>query len=140
MFKRADLDAIDSGHFGLSEGADYEENAFVSATPDVKIFLGSSGFGVRKVNRSFYFRIDNSTNSNLVNIVSLYPSASTFLFSARGKFWTQEKKRKRFGEDSQTYRYYARQSFLSKAELRKLITITKPNQIKEKEGMRLIRM
>jgi hypothetical protein len=89
---------------------------YVSFAPEVKIFMNSSGFGVRKSYYSFFFRFDASSSS-LITILPFGPNNNDCIFRARGRFMSNDEIKDRFGEDSPTYNFYLRQAYLSKAEL-----------------------
>lgn len=95
---------------------------YVSFSPEVKIFMNSQGFGVRRAYYSFFFRFDK-TAANLITITPFGPNRGQFAFQARGRFMSTDEIKARYGETSQTYTYYCRQTYLSKTELQTHVTM-----------------
>ena len=113
---------------------------FMTRTPEVKLFMACQGFGIRKSYYSFFFRFDRRSDK----IITIRPFGfdnHDYIFSGRGRFWTVDEIKARFGEDSQTYAYYKRQTYLSKAELLKHVTITSArNPMSSSCGVRMVRI
>lgn len=107
--------------------------SYVCFSPEVKIFIRSQGFGVRRAYYSFFFRFDK-TVPNMITIKPFGPNTMNFSFQGRGRFLTNEEVKDRYGEESPTYTYYCRQTYLSKTELRKLVSIgsvdSQPQQVR----------
>lgn len=103
-----------------------EPHLYDSAMPILKIFTSTSGFGIPKEYYSFFFLL-NPSSSKMVKIRPLGFDKTTFIsdwyFLAAGKFLTKDQIRKFFGRDSDTWRFYQRQSFLSKRRLLELVEV-----------------
>lgn len=97
-------------------------NPYVCFAPEVKIFMASQGFGIRRSYYSFFFRFDK-TSPSLITITPFGPNLKGFSFQGRGRFMGSEEIKGRYGEDSQVYSYFCRQTYLSKTELRQHVTV-----------------
>ena len=89
---------------------------YTSVTPEVKIFMASKGFGVRNAYCSFFFRFDNHSNK-IITVLPFGSNQDGYLFKGVGRFMTNDEIKNRVGKDSQTYRFYKTQTYLSKTEL-----------------------
>lgn len=117
---------ISRGHDSPDEVKDsYTSGAsvYVCRTPEVKIFLSSQGFGVRKAYYTFFFRFDRNSG-RVLTILPFGPNTKNYVFRGRGRFMTRDEIMARFPETSDTRKYYERQTYLSTAELRNYVKVT----------------
>ena len=131
--------------------AENETHMYDSAMPIVKVFSSTSGFGVAKEYFSFFFLL-NSNSKKMVKIKPLgfdNPSVgyqlSDWYFTAPGRFLTKEEIRKFFGHTSDTWKYYQRQSFISKRRLLAMVEVGDnknryDGELEEENRIRTIRM
>ena len=95
---------------------------FMSQTKYLKIFMSQSGFGLRKSFYSFFFCLDRKIDK----VISIRPFGMEHVdhyFRGRGRFLTTDEVRQLVGEDSDTFRFYSRQTYLSRTELQKHVTL-----------------
>lgn len=94
---------------------------YSALVPDVKIFASSAGFGVQKRYYSYFIRLDATSPK----IITIRPFGLKYgqAFRARGRFLTPAEVKEMYGEDSETYQFYTRQTYLSKYELQDYVTI-----------------
>jgi hypothetical protein len=95
---------------------------YVIFTPEIKVFMASQGFGVRRSYYSFFFKFENEVK-DVITIRPFGPNHKNHLFRGRGRFMSNDEIKTRYGGDSQTFKYFMRQTYLSKAELRQHVTI-----------------
>ena len=132
---------------GLVEKRDPIKHLYYSATSVIKVFTATSGFGVPKEYFS-YFILLSPAASKIIHIKPLGFKTlldSSWEFAGRGRFMKRNEIRRFFGEDSDTWKFYSRQSFLSRQRLSELVTIApaqefgKPISNKSKDEIRLVR-
>lgn len=112
-------------------------NSYICYAPEVKLFLSSSGFGLRKMYYNLFFKFDSACQRK-VTIKSFNYNESSYFFKAKGRFMLQEEIRDRYGENSPTYQYYLKQPYLSRSELKEIIQI-EPDKC-EASRVRVIRV
>lgn len=133
--KKGILDrATEANIRGESEGFENQKDSngvpintridYISLVPNVKVFTAASGFGIRKMWCSFFFHFDRKSP----NIITIRPGQDSdapgdFLFKARGRFLKDEEIKSLVGAASDTYKFYKRQTYLSKAELRNYVQV-----------------
>ena len=132
---------------GLVERKDILNNIYYSASSIIKVFTSTSGFGVPKEYFS-YFVVLSPSSSKLIHIKPLGFKALTshdWGFAGRGRFMKKEEIMRFFGTDSNTWKFYSRQSFLSRFRLSELVTISEsqgleaPVEKTENERLRMVR-
>lgn len=130
---------------GLVEHRDLSTYTYASATPIIKVFTSTAGFGIPKEYFS-YFIVLSPSASKVINIKPLgYKKLGTrnWFFSGRGRFMVKQEVAKFFGTDSDTWRFYSRQSFLSRHRLQELVSISDEEFTKEpaieQDEVRLLR-
>ena len=132
---------------GLVEQTDPVHHVYASATPVVKVFTATAGFGIPKEFFS-YFLMLNRQASKLITIRPLGFKNLTiynWVFSGRGRFMSKEEVRRFFGADSDTWKFFQRQSFLSRTRLQELVTISEAQELTaevktEHEEVRMLRL
>ena len=129
----ADSDAVEFHLFsakqkGLVVESEDEFETYESAMPIVKVFTSTSGFGVPKEYFSFFFLI-NPSSTSLVTILPLgfdkADEIGLWRFTAPGRFLKKDEIRDFFGRSSESWKFYQRQSFLSKRRLLEMVKVTK---------------
>lgn len=111
---------------GLVEQMDQLNHIYTSATPVIKVFSATAGFGIPKEFFSYFIMLSPS-GTKQINIKPLgFKNISGFgwSFSGVGRFMKKEEVRRFFGASSDTWKFYQRQSFLSRQRLSELVTIT----------------
>ena len=102
------------------------EGMYESAMPVLKIFTSTSGFGIPKEYFSFFFLLQPS-GKKMVKIKPLGFDKSfhvaDWYFLGAGRFLKREEIRKFFGHTSDTWKFYQRQSFLSKRRLLEIVEV-----------------
>jgi hypothetical protein len=135
---------------GLIEKMTVLPHGYLSATPVLKVFTATAGFGVPKEFFSYFIRL-TPTASKVISIKPLgfkNIESLNWMFSAKGVFLKKDEVRRFFGADSDTWKYYQRQSFLSRHRLQELVQVVEASSIgeavnktkeKEKEEIRMLR-
>ena len=111
---------------GLVNKVDTLNSIYESATPVVKVFSATSGFGVPKEFFSYFIML-SPHSSKQINILPLGFNKLTpyrWVFSGVGRFMKKDEVKKFFGADSDTWKFYLRQSLLSRFRLSELVHIT----------------
>lgn len=126
-----------------------EEHVYESAMPIVKVFSSTGGFGIPKEYFSFFFLL-NPASKKMVKIKPLgfnkTYAIEDWYFMAAGRFLKKEEIRKFFGHTSDTWKFYQRQSFLSKRRLLEMVEVGENNNVydgdlvNDVEKVRTIRM
>jgi hypothetical protein len=121
---------------------------YTSVTPILKVFAATKGFGIPSEYFS-YFVVLNPESSKQIQIRPLgykkLGSAYDWMFVGTGRFMSKDEIRKFFSSSSDTYKFFTRQSFLSRQRLSELVTIAEPNapvekvEEKREESLRLVR-
>lgn len=156
----ADSDAVEHHLFAAKEkglvvqkpameGLVGEDFMYDSAMPVVKIFTSTSGFGIPKEYFSFFFLL-NPESKKMVKIRPLGFDKSIHIsewyFLGAGRFLKKEEIRKFFGHKSDTWKFYQRQSFISKRRLLEIVEVGDNKDVytgevhKDKEQIRTIRI
>jgi hypothetical protein len=147
-----DLDANEHHLYGALKNGLVEQTGsggvhiYSCAVPVLKVFTATAGFGVPKEFFS-YFIMMSPESRKLINIKPLgfkNLNAFNWSFSAIGRFMNKEEVRRFFGADSDTWKFYQRQSFLSRFRLQELVTISDSASLKQpvtqkQESVRLLR-
>jgi hypothetical protein len=101
-------------------------NMYQCVHPVVKIFSSSRGFGCPQEYISYFFLL-NPTASKMVTIYPLqfnkFNTLRNFAFKARGRFLREKEIRTLFGVNSNTYKYFKRQTNLSSRRLKELVKV-----------------
>jgi len=108
--------------------APVSKETYMSAMPIVKVFSSTSGFGIPKEYFSYFFLMDPN-GSWVVGIKPLgfeQGCVDDWYFKAAGRFLKKPEIKAYFGGDSDTWRFYNRQAFLSKRRINQLVTVS-PN-------------
>ena len=107
----------------------FDDKVYVSAMPIVKVFSSTNGFGIPKEYFSFFFLL-NQGSKKMVKIKPLgfdnkaaKDSIADWYFLAPGRFLTKDEIRGFFGSTGDTWKFYQRQSFLSKRRLLDMIEV-----------------
>jgi len=129
---------------GILTGID---DTYLSAMPVIKVFSSTSGFGIPKEYFSYFFVLSPDADFQ-VEIKPLgFDKGCTdaWYFKAAGRFMKKTEIKGFFGGDSDTWRFYNRQAFLSKRRINQLVTVS-PNDhdgkvVQEaKQEVRMVRM
>jgi len=130
---------------GLVSQVDSVNCTYSSAVPVVKVFTATAGFGIPKEFFSYFIMLSPST-SKVINIKPLgFKNIAQFnwYFSGMGRFMSKDEVRRFFGATSDTWRFYQRQSFLSRTRLQELVSITEggvsSTPIERHDEVRLVR-
>jgi hypothetical protein len=133
---------------GLVEKTDLQNSIYASATPILKVFSATSGFGVPKEFFSYFIML-SAEGSKQINIKPLgFKKIEKYeygwIFSGVGRFMKKDEVRRFFGANSDTWRFYQRQTLLSRFRLSELVTVTEASpQLKvvdvEEDPVRLLR-
>lgn len=131
---------------GLLEQSDPAIGEYSSATPVIKLFSATAGFGVAKEFFSYFIML-NPEASKVINIRPLgfqKIESIDWFFSAKGRFMKRDEVKRFFGATSDTWKFYNRQSFLSRHRLSELVHITDGELIskpvkEESSEVRLVR-
>jgi hypothetical protein len=131
---------------GLLEQRSPITHSYASATPILKVFTATAGFGVPKEFFSYFIML-SSTTDKIITIKPLgYKNIASYdwFFMGRGKFMSKEEIRRFFGADSDTWKFYQRQSFLSRTRLNELVSISRGDVLSVKvdqkhEEIRMVR-
>jgi hypothetical protein len=121
---------------GLVTQTDVVQRIYSSAVPVIKVFTATAGFGVPKEYFS-YFVMLNPQSTKLIHIKPLgfkkltINDAFNWGFTGQGRFMSKEEVRRFFGADSDTWKFYNRQSFLSRQRLSELVTIVPAQSLSE---------
>ena len=126
-------------------GTDGRKNYF-SVTPIVKIFSATSGFGIPKEYFSYFIALD----PNIPKMITILPLAHQkitsydWVFRGQGRFLKKEEIKRFFGALSDTWKFYQRQSFLSRRRLQELVQVNDINEANEEvqpqtEEVRMLR-
>lgn len=111
---------------GLVEQMDQLNHIYASATPVIKVFSATAGFGIPKEFFSYFIMLTPS-GTKQINIKPLgFKNIAGYgwSFSGVGRFMKKEEVRRFFGANSDTWKFFQRQSFLSRQRLSELVTIT----------------
>jgi hypothetical protein len=111
---------------GIVEKSVTSNHLYSSATPVIKVFSATAGFGVPKEFFSYFIML-SPEGTRRINIKPLgFKSLRGYdwTFSGVGRFMKKEEVRRFFGASSDTWKFYQRQSFLSRFRLQELVTIT----------------
>lgn len=113
--------AVGKGFVDHDKGTD----TYFSAFPLIKIFSSTSGFGIRKAYQSYFFKLDSTSNREVLIKPLGYEhlGSEELFFRGLGYFLTPQEIKETVGEDTQTYKFYLRQTVLSKRELQELIEV-----------------
>jgi len=100
---------------------------YTSAYPVVKVFTSTKGFGVRSEYFSYFFLI-NPESKKQVTILPLGftdagISSKLLKFVGRGRFLTKKEIARLYGNYSNTFKYYERQSMISKSRLLQMVKV-----------------
>ncbi len=110
----------------LAEGViSIKTDVYLSAMPIVKVFSSTSGFGIPKEYFSYFFLM-NPNGDKVVRIKPLgfeQGCIPSWYFQAAGRFMTKDEIRTFFGADSDTWKFYNRQAFLSKRRINQLVDV-----------------
>jgi len=132
--KNKGLVVNDQGSTSSTEFADAD--MYESAMPVVKIFSSTSGFGIPKEYFSFFFLISPGSKK-MVKIKPLGYDKSLdtkdWWFMAPGRFMRKEEIRKFFGASTDTWKFYQRQSFISKRRLLEMVEVGDNHNVYDKE-------
>lgn len=130
---------------GLIGHRDSDHSTYGSATPVVKVFTATAGFGVPKEFFSYFIML-SGTSGKVINLKPLgfkNLKEHNWFFSGRGRFMSKEEVRRFFGADSDTWKFYQRQSFLSRTRLQELVSITEGDvtsaPVEDHEEVRMLR-
>lgn len=96
---------------------------YLSLVPTVKIFMGQQGFGIRKSYFSFFFQFTRN-EGKIVTINPFGSELSNYSFQAKGRFLSTGEIKELVGEDSESYKYYCKQTYLSKTELSGYVSLS----------------
>lgn len=132
-------DAVKRGIFvskKLVDGSEVKPHSYQSLVRDIKIFTSSQGFGLDKSYFSFFFRMGGQLNKTIT--ITPFSDRRDYFFRAKGRFLSNEEIKKRF-EGTDTYKFYKRQKYLSKAELNDIIRVEEEGQISSTQ-VRLVRV
>ena len=126
-----------------------DPNMFESAMPVIKVFSSTSGFGVAKEYFSFFFLISPGSKK-MVKIKPLGHDKTSLIdqwyFQAPGRFMKKAEIRKFFGASGDTWKFYQRQSFISKRRLLDMVQVGENHHIydgevfEEEEEVRMVRL
>ena len=124
-------------------------NLFESAMPIVKVFSSTSGFGIPKEYFSFFFLISPGSKK-MVKIKPLGHEQThqidQWYFQAPGRFMKKAEIRKFFGASGDTWKFYQRQSFISKRRLLDMVQVGENHHVydgevvEDKEEVRMVRL
>jgi hypothetical protein len=120
-------------------GGDTALEESISVVSEVKVFMAQNGFGIRKSYYSFFFKFER-IGGKVITIRPFGPNPDDFMFRARGRFLNSSEIKERVGAESQTYKYYNWQTYLSKAELRKHITVETESTVSGVDQVRMVRI
>lgn len=117
-----------------------------SAVPIIKVFSATSGFGIPKEYFSYFIALDSSIGK-MISILPLgYEKITSYnwQFVGQGRFLKKEEIRRFFGHTSDTWKFYQRQSFLSRNRLQKLVKVQELSEFesgetKQTEEVRMLR-
>lgn len=131
---------------GLVEQVDNSNHIYTSATPIIKVFSATAGFGVPKEFFSYFIML-SPVGTKQINIKPLgYKDISAYgwNFSGVGRFMKKEEVRRFFGAGSDTWKFFNRQSFLSRVRLQELVKITEVTPLDQpteesREEVRMLR-
>jgi hypothetical protein len=132
-------------------GTDYvDPYLYESAMPIVKVFSSTSGFGIPKEYFSYFFLV-NPGSKKMIKIKPLGFDKDKVLddwyFLAPGRFMTKAEIRKFFGATSDTWKFYQRQSFISRRRLLEMVEVGENHHIydgevitENEEEIRMVRL
>jgi hypothetical protein len=135
------------GPIGGSVLFDPNKKVYRSIVPIIKLFTATSGFGIAKEYFSYFIALEPNSSK----FISIKPLGHDVLntggyrewgFGAPGRFMRHNEIRAYFGADSQTYKFYSKQSFISKSRLLKMVEVKDHDCIEdpvEEEETRCIR-
>jgi hypothetical protein len=112
--------------------AGYEEY-YSTSSPILKVFSATSGFGIAKEYFSYFIKLDE-TSTKMISIQPLgYRDIPNFnwRFRGQGRFLVKEEIRRFFGVKSDTWKFYTRQTFLSRSRLQSLVEVKDVNQAED---------
>ena len=133
-------------HRGTDWWSGYDPNKVVyrSVVPILKLFTATQGFGTAKEYFSYFIALDpNSDKSLTIKPLGYKEMGEDWFFSAPGRFMSDSEIRAFFGTDSQTYKFYRRQSFISKSRLLDMVKIRSRDVVEvpeEEEETRYLRI
>jgi len=104
-------------------------NMYRLAYPVVKVFTSTSGFGMPKEYFSFFVLINPESSASIRILPLGYDriTSHNFIFQTTGRFLTDQEIRRLYGANSNTCKFYNRQSFLSKKRLQSMVTVARVN-------------
>jgi hypothetical protein len=130
---------------GLAEKRRGVLDRYSLAYPVVKLFTSTSGFGIPKEYFSYFVLVCPEVSSRL-DIKPLgfkkIPHLN-FSFSTTGRFLVEEEIKRLYGKHSNTYKFYSRQSFISRRRLLEMVTVTdrtKPEEVMCRPKVRKLRV
>lgn len=95
-----------------------------SIYPVVKIFTSTRGFGIPQEYFSYFFLL-NPKAQKMVNVKPLgYEKVGNWYFQAAGRFLTGDEIKRLYGRNSNTYKFYSRQTHLSKLRIQQHVTVS----------------
>jgi hypothetical protein len=117
----------------------------------MKVFTSVSGFGIRKVNKAFYFRLDENSSKE-VYVTNTLPSVLgrvgrtdpvnylPFGFYARGDRLSDKEVQDLFGANSPEYTFYSRSTELPTAEIDKFYCCRLSEEYTRSQRVRRLRI
>lgn len=90
----------------------------------LKVFTSTKGFGIPSEYFSYFFFLSNTSTK----VVTIKPLGAKYLdkdfrFNARGRFLSSNEIGRIYGQKSPTYKYFLRQSMISKRRLLEMVTV-----------------
>lgn len=109
---------------GLVDRLGKRDNLYSCVFPVVKIFTSTKGFGIPSEYFSYFFNLSNTLDKK----ITILPLGRKYLmdrwmFSARGRFLDADEIRRLYGKNSNTFKYFTRQSMISKRRLMEMISV-----------------
>jgi len=147
LFEAKNKGLVVSDKGDVTSTAYADENLYESAMPIIKVFSSTSGFGIPKEYFSFFFLV-NPGSKKMIKIkplgFELTSQVEQWYFLAAGRFLKKEEIRKFFGHTSDTWKFYQRQSFISKRRLLDMVEVgdnhhVYDGEIEAEEEVRLLR-
>ena len=118
---------------GIVERSQNDFYHYTCAYPVVKVFTSTKGFGVRSEYFSYFFLINPEANKQVTILPLGFEdpglSIKNCVFVSRGRFLTDAEIARLYGKNSNTYKYFKRQSMISKQRLLSMV------KIEEVDGM-----
>lgn len=121
IFRKESNDLSIEGNSSVMSGSDLEP--YLSLTPIIKVFMSQKGFGIRQSYFSFFFRFTRD-EGKIVTIRPFGFDLSHYAFRAKGRFLSKDEVKALVGEGSDTFRYYLKQTYLSKVELNTYVSLS----------------